>query len=518
MSTIGENRDGLARRSLLVALAGGALATGAACRNMPAAAAQRGPRRASPATLIRGGFLYTADATNRVVPQSWVLVEGARIAAIGDQSTEPPVADRVIDATGKMILPGFVNPHWHESFVEGPDSFKPDDSDLVSTSFSQGADIEGLGRYFRSLANVEDRLDPEDALVIARYSLWTQLRGGTTLIGDTGSLNSADAMAQAALDLGMRINVGRWASDIVIPNEGFGFVREFAWQDVAEDWEKIIARWAAEPTGLVRVMPSVLVSFTSSDEQLLALKSLVDRHGVNYAAHLGAVPNEADANRRAFGKTAVERFDDVGLLGDRLLAVHTNRLTESEFDRLVKTRTNICFSPANYGLLGERSMSETRMAARFIRAGVSVSTSTDGNVSFAGGMPEAMRAMHLMVNESMGDNTACTPTTALACGTRHGAAGLGRGSELGSIEVGKLADLVMINIDEWRYRLVSHPLSVFLVAGCGNDIETVMVGGCIVVEGGRSVLLDEEKLFRDYARVIHRAHEQVFGATSAPIR
>jgi len=304
----------------------------------------------------------------------------------------------------------------------------------------------------------------------------------------------------------------------VLPNTGNKFERGYSWEAIAEDWEDIQGRWGNNKNRLVKAWPSVLVSFTSSDEQLRALKLFSDKYALNYAAHLGAVSNETDANRRFFGKSAVERFDAAGLLGPKLLAVHTNRISEGEFDRLVKTRTNICYSPANYGLLGERSMSETRMPARFLRAGLAVSASTDGTVSYSGGVPEAMRAMHLMVNESMGDNTACTPTTALATGTRHGATGLGWGEVTGSIETGKQADLVMIDIDEWRYRLVSHPLSVFLVAGCGNDVDTVMIGGRIVVEKGRSTLLDEERLYLDYASVVHRAHEKVFGAASAPIR
>ena len=512
--------NGVGRRGFLTAVAaGGTMAATSVIAKSKKAGAPKRPSVVNPASiLIQGGFLYTADTQNTVLPESWIYIKNDKIAGIGDASEQPPAAEQVIDASGKMVLPGFVNPHWHESFVEGPDSFKPNDADLVATEFSGGANIEELGKYLLSLTGVEDQLSSDDALIIARYSLWTQLRGGTTLIGDTGSLNSADAMAQAAIDLGMRINVGRWGSDIMLPNEGKKFERGFSWQDIAEDWENIQSKWGGDKSGFVKVWPSVLVSFTSSDEQLRALKAFTDKYDLNYAAHLGAVENETAANLRFFGKTAVDRFDAIGLLGPKLLAVHTNRVNEAEFSRLVETQTNICYSPANYGLLGERSMSETRMPTRFLRAGLAVSASTDGTVSYSGGMPEAMRAMHLMMNESMGDNTACTPTTALATGTRHGAKGLGWGDETGSIEIGKQADLVMINIDEWRYRLVSHPLSVFLVAGCGNDVDTVMVAGRTIVDKGSSTMLDEDRLYQDYARVIHRAHEKAFGATSAPIR
>lgn len=505
----------LDRRQILTGLA--AAPALSACAGGPMSGQSAINSSAPTTTLIRGGFLYAADAANTVIPESWVLVRNGKIDAIGDSSTAPPPADRVIDATGKMLLPGFVNPHWHESFVEGPDSFSPDDSDLVSTSFSGESNIEGLGRYFSTLVDAEDQMSPEDALIIARYSMWTQLRGGTTMIGDTGSLNSASAMGQAAIDLGMKANVGRWASDIVIPNQGDKAERTHDWRPIAEDWLSIHDEWRNDSTGLVRFMPSVLVSFTSSDEQLAALRGLLDRHDLPYAAHLGALPGEDAANLRIFGKTAIQRFDAHGLLTNRLLAIHTNQIGEADYDKVRQADVRICYSPANYGLLGERSISGTRLAARFLADGAVVSTSTDGNVSFAGGMPEAMRAMHLMVNESMGDNTACTPTMALATGTSAGAIGLGR-PETGALVPGKAADIVLVNIDEWRYRLVSHPLSVFLVAGSSADIDTVMVDGNVLIEDGKGVSIDEARLYEDYRRVVYRAHNEVFGDNSAPIR
>lgn len=510
-----RERASVNRREVLGGI--GALATGGsvgldaspsgAARTIAAAGTSRPPAR----RLIRGGFLYAADSRNTVIPNSWVLIEGDTIGAIGVAGVDEPKSDVVLNAAGKMILPGFVNPHWHESFVEGPDAAKPDDSDLARTPFALGGDIEALGAYFGKIADVGEKLDPEEALSIARWSLWTQLRSGTTAIGDIGSLNSTDAMAQAALDLGMRIRVSRWGSDIMVPKGAKTFRRIADTDRQTADWEALLSKWNDHPSGLIGGMPTVLAAFGSSDEQLVGLREVAAKYRVPYAAHLAPLRNEAAALQAVFGRSSIGRFDELGLLTDRLLAVHTAHATEDEYRKMVGCGMKVCHSPANYGLLGEATVSQTKLIGRMLKDGVAVSCSTDGNVSYTGGMPEAMRATHLMHNEANGDNTFCPPTLVLATGTRHGALGLGWADRIGSVEAGKQADLVLIGIDDWRYRLISHPLSVFLIAGGSQDVDTVMVAGRILIESGRSATLDERDMFDAYAAAVRTAHRRIFG-------
>lgn len=509
-----KDASSLNRRQLLIALgavatAGTAGCTGQQSSDVKVTAPAAAP--ASPRRLIRGGFLYTADPRNTVIPNSWVLVEGDTIRGIGTVGVDEPASDVVLNASGKMLLPGFINAHWHESFVEGPDTAKPDDSDLARTPFSLGGDIEALGSYFGKIADVGEKFEPHEALAIARWSLWTQLRSGTTAIGDIGSLNSTDAMAQAALDIGMRIRVSRWGSDIMLPKGEKKFRRIADTDEQAADWEALLSKWNDHPSGLIGGMPSVLAAFGSSDEQLIALREVAAKYRVPYAAHLAPLENEAAAMQAVFGLSAIGRFDKLGLLTDSLLAVHTSHATEDEYLRLVASGMKVCHSPANYGLLGEATVSQTKLIGRMLKDGVVVSCSTDGNISYTGGMPEAMRATYLMHNEANADNTFVTPTLALATGTRHGAIGLGWGDRIGSVEVGKQADLVLVGIDDWRYRLITHPLSVFLVAGGSKDVDTVMVAGKIVIESGRSLTLDEQVMFEAYAAAVRSARRRIFG-------
>ena len=458
--------------------------------------------------LIKNGFLYTANPEKPVIENAWVLVDGQRIAAVGDMGVEEPVTDQVIDAKGKMILPGLVNPHWHDSFV-APTDEQPDDSHVTISPYSQGGNIEALGSMFGFISGVGKRLTQDEAVAIARWSLWTQLRSGTTALGDVGSANTADGLGAAALDLGIRLRVSRWGSDIMIPNGANEYKKIADTQEQKDDWQALLETWHNHSSGLVGGMPSVMGAFGSSDEQLAALADVASQYGCPYATHLAPLKNEREAVTRVFGRSPIERFDDFGLLSEKLLAVHTAYANEQEYQRLKETKVNICHSPAHYGMLGEKTLSETRQIARFLKEGVPVSTSTDGDITYIGGMPEALRATHLGHNEANNCVTTCPPTLALLTGTLHGARALDWLDSIGSIEPGKQADLVLVNVDDWRYELGNHPLRTFLVAGGSQDVDTVIIAGEVLVKDGRSTRFDEAELVKDYHAAVASARSRI---------
>ncbi|MDZ7925138.1 MAG: amidohydrolase family protein [Marinagarivorans sp.] len=452
--------------------------------------------------LIQGAFIYTANPQQPFIQNGWLWLRDSQIAGMGECGIHPePAVKTIINGRGRLLVPGFVNPHWHESFA-APNDERADDSHVAPTAYARGGDIAALGALFGFISGVGKRMTLGEAQAIARWSLWTQLRSGTTAIGDMGSANTADGLALAAIDLGMRIRVSRWGSDIMIPYGASDFKRIANTQEQADDWLALLERWHNHRSGLVGGMPSVMGAFGSSNEQLAALADVVSRFDTPYATHLAPLKNERDAVQRVFGRSPIERFDDHGLLTPRLLAVHTAYASEPEYQRLLATGVHLCHAPAHYGMLGEATLSETKQLARFMRDGASVSTSTDGDITFIGGMPEALRATHLCHNEANNCTTTCPPTAALITGTFNGAKALGWGDKIGTLAVGKQADVVLINIDDYRYRLGNHPLRTFLVAGSSKDVDTVIVAGQIVVQNGKSTRFEEGELFKDFEAAV----------------
>ncbi|GAA3412590.1 amidohydrolase family protein [Streptosporangium vulgare] len=239
-----------------------------------------------------------------------------------------------------------------------------------------------------------------------------------------------------------------------------------------------------------------------TDELGAGFAELVARYDVPFATHVGALRNEAEVTRGYYGTTPVRRFAELGLLSSRFMAVHCAFADDEEREMLVAANAHISHSPAKYGPAGESSLTETRAIPEFRRAGLDVSLSTDGAALPIGGMAEAMRVTWQIYNEMYADPTEVLPTDALAMATRLPARGLDWAGEIGSIEAGKQADLLLIPADDWRYLLNPRPLESFLALGGSTDVDTVIVAGRTLVEGGRATGLDEDELEADYIEAL----------------
>ncbi|MGH8240092.1 MAG: amidohydrolase family protein, partial [Steroidobacteraceae bacterium] len=168
-------------------------------------------------------------------------------------------------------------------------------------------------------------------------------------------------------------------------------------------------------------------------------------------------------------------------------------------------------TPAKYGTAGESTVSETRQLAKFAHGGGSLSVSTDGaRAQECGSTIQAMRFGYMMNNEAHADETTFTPTAALAMATIAGARSAGRASEIGSLEVGKKADLVVIRCDDWRYTAVRKPLTQFMSNGGHADVARVFVDGRLLVTDGEVLGVDEEQARHAFLEASRSVLERVF--------
>ncbi|GAB1689868.1 amidohydrolase family protein [Krasilnikovia sp. M28-CT-15] len=461
--------------------------------------------------LIRGGYLYPADAAASVIPDGAVLARDGRIVAAGPTAEVAallPPGQRVhtVDASGAMILPGFVNPHWHDLFAlrfpfKGALRPAADRGD-VAAFMALGGDMPQISMMFDSFTDQIDRLTPGEAVAIARYSMWTQLRSGVTTLGDVGSYNRPEALVAAARELGMRAVVSTWAADAVCAPGQSRFRRTRDTDAVLQRIEALLSATATDPDGLVRARPSAVYCTNMTDELGAGLRDLMDGYGVPFATHVAALRNEAEAMRTYYGATGIRRFADLGLLSPRFMAVHCGFADADERKLLIDAGAHINHSPAKYGPVGESTLTETRVIPELRRAGLDVSLSTDGAALPVGGMAEAMRVTWQSYTEMYADPTEVLPTDALAMATSVAARGLDWADQVGSLEPGKRADVVLVRADDWRYLLNPRPLEGFLTLGGSADVDTVVVGGEVLVAGGRATRLDEAALQADYLRAV----------------
>jgi cytosine/adenosine deaminase-related metal-dependent hydrolase len=470
--------------------------------------------------------VYTADGDDRVHPHGSVLVVDGTVTAVGPEAEvdalvtgmAPEVRSRLqtLDARGMMVLPGLVNAHWHDMFaMRGAfrGALRPHDDRHDAPGFlARGGDMPLISSLFDRFCGLIDELTPAEAEAIARYSLWTQLVCGTTTLGDVGSLNRPEALATAARDLGIRCAVSTWAGDLVC-DPGQGAPRRTRDADaLLAELEDVFRACSADPTGLTRARPSAVYITNMSDELGAGLAGIVARHDSTFATHVGAQQKESEFVQEYFGLSPIRRLDKMGLLDDRLMAVHCAYADDGERQLLVDRGVHINHSPAKYGPSGEATLSHSRLITELLLAGVDVSLSTDGTTFPVGGMPENMRAAWQMHNEMQADQTALPPTRVLTMATRVAARGLRWDDQVGSLEVGKQGDAVLVPVDDWRYLLNSRPMEAFLMLGGSSDIHTAVVGGQVVLREGRSTRYDAAELKSEYLKALRSFTARIPGA------
>ncbi|MFB7620373.1 amidohydrolase family protein, partial [Kitasatospora sp. NPDC056181] len=475
--------------------------------------------------IIRGGHLHTADTAHRIHPTGSVLITDDTITAIGpadhvDRATTTLTPRQraglhTIDATGMLVMPGFVNNHWHDLFAlrlpfKGALRTPHDHADEPGF-MALGGDIAKISAGFEGFRRLTDALTPDEAHAIARYSLWTQLRSGTTTLGDVGSVNHPEALARATLDLGIRATLTAWVGDIHCPP---GSTTPQPTRDTDTELtrvEQILQRCATDPTGRLRAWPTAPYTTNMSDELGRGLAHLATRYDVPFATHVAALRHEARTVRTHFHTTPVRRLARLGLLNDRLLAVHCAFADPGEQRMLLEAGARITHSPAKYGPTGESTLTETGLIPELRRRGLEVSLSTDGGVFPVAGMPEQMRAAWQMYNELAADHTALPAGEALAMATRTAARALAWDDHIGTLEPGKQADLVLVPADDWRHLLNPRPLEAYLTLGGSPDVHTVLVAGRVLLDHGRTPHLDETALTDAYLHALRSFSARALG-------
>ncbi|MGY6026532.1 amidohydrolase family protein [Streptomyces spinosirectus] len=467
-------------------------------------------------SLITGGTVYTADAQESVHERGAVLIVEDKVAAVGPAAQVEQAAAalpaavrsqlRTVDASRMMVLPGFVNAHWHEMFAMGftmrgalrPASDRGDQAAFMAG----GGDMHQISATFDRFDPLIEAMTPDEAQAIAEYSMWIQLRGGVTTLGDMGSLNRPVSMVAAARRLGLRFSASTWASDAVCPPDRSRPLRTRDTDTVLTGFESLMGVVASDTTGRIRCRPNISYVTNMTDELARGMADLVTRHDLPFATHVGALRNEVETMRTYYGETGLRRLEEAGLVDERLMAGHAAFLDEHEQKLMLSARAHISHSPGKYGPSGESSLTETAVVPALRRAGLDVSLSTDAAALPGAGMAETMRAAWQMYNEMSADPTDVLPTDALAMSTRIAAKGLHWDDCVGSLEPGKQADLLLVRTDDWRYLLNSRPLESFLWLAGSADVDTVVVGGRTLVAGGRGVEVDEAALRDRYLEAL----------------
>jgi putative selenium metabolism protein SsnA len=427
--------------------------------------------------LVKGGIMVTMDRDRRILSGHSVVIQDGRFRAIGktDDITRDWKADEVIDASGGIVMPGLICSHTH-----------------LYGMLLRGAklDIAPPSDFTQILQRiwwpVDESLTSDDAYASALVGCLEFLKTGTTTFADTYSgPNSIEGVlnkiANAVEEVGTRGLLAFEATERHSREEGERGVQE----------NLRFARKARQERGS-RVMPlfSLHASFTVTDELIQSVRRLASELAVPVTIHTSEGLGDLQHNIVRYGKRTVERLKDVGLLRPDVVLAHCVHVNDAELDIVAASGAKVAHNPMS-NMLNAVGVAPVRS---MLKRGITVGLGNDGYI-FDGF--ENMRAAYLVHRVVSRDPNAIDAYTVLEMATIRGAGLYGFDKELGSIESGKRADLIVIKPD-----ILPTPLSSDSVVGHlintvdGDDVKTAIVDGRVVMRDRQVLTADENEAQR----------------------
>ncbi len=436
--------------------------------------------------LIEHGTVVTVDGERRILRDGSVLIEGRDILEVGPardvRPARPP--DRVIDAREMVVLPGFVDTHVH-----------------LSEHLNRGLLLDDIpvDRYLPDwLVPLYSVMTAEDEQHAALLACIEMIRTGTTTFCEAGTLFDVGAVASAVERIGMRAVLGRWTWD---QEGGPGRMRQTT-REALDANEDMLASIAGRAGGRVRAWPLLLGFGTCSEALIQGAKRLADRHGVGWGMmHFASHPS-----RKTADAMPLARLDALGVLAPNAKLSHMVYLDDADIALLARRGVKVSHCPTA-GLKHTKGLAAHARVPEMLAAGVSVSLGGDsGNGSNHFDMLRMMYLAATIYKDSRLDVSVMPPETVLEMATLRGAEGLLLEREIGSLERGKRADIVLYdrNAPEWRPLL--NPLNNLVYAATGASVKTVIIDGRVVLDEGRLTTIDERAV---YERVEALALDQV---------
>lgn len=414
-----------------------------------------------------------------------VLVEGDSIADVVSLDGVPEGAE-LVDWGDVAIVPGTVNAHGHafQNLLKGWADDRPFDSwrDDVLYPFSES-------------------LRGDDVYAGALFAFTEALRAGVTTTVDffylhDGGNDNAEQVIRAARDAGIRLVLARALYDLDAPTKAPARYREQT-ADALDRCRSLAAAYARDP--LVSVQPAPHSLHAASPETVAAALELAAELDVPCHLHLAEARYERDQVLARYGATPVRLLAREGLLGPRLVTVHTVWADDEELDLLAGSGAAVVHCPGANAFLGDGIARLPEMLARSLR----VALGPDGGcANNRQSVFEEMRQATLMAKARLTDGSAVTAETAFELGTAGGADVLGL--PVGSIAVGRRADLVALDLADPSLWPVQTLRKQIVSSMQQTAVEKVMVGGRLVVDGGRPLTVDEAALRRDVDAISER--------------
>ena len=433
--------------------------------------------------LLRNGTVITLDPKRRIIKDGAVLINDNRIAQVGKASSlQTEKADIEINAENKIIMPGLIDAHCHH--VQMLARGLADDVDLIAWCYDR-------------IYPYEVALDDETTYLSALLCCIEMIRTGTTCVADPGGYRM-DNVGRALADSGMRgiiawAGMDQWSKDRPLPD---GLPGKLSTEETVKVEEKLVKDWHGAEGGRIRASYAIRVEPNVSDELYRRLTKLSQRDGVLLQMHAAVNKDQVDWVKKRTGHGTIEHMNSLDILGPQWCLIHMAVLTEDELGMLRDNDVKVMHIPGAtlHGAYGSASVGKF---PEMMDRGITVSLGCDS--SAANNSLDMFRAMYQAATihkEVRIVPDLVSPEKALEMATIDAAKALMWDKEIGSLEEGKKADLIVVDTKRSNWAPL-HDFSLvpsLVYSGEGADVETVIINGQIVMENRKIKTLNVDDI------------------------
>lgn len=418
--------------------------------------------------LVHASWVVTCDSTQSIRQDHAIAVAKGRIVAIlpSDSARAAYAAEQELNLTGHALMPGLVNAHGHAAMT----LLRGAADDLPLHSWLQDYIWPLEGRW----------VDDDFVYQGTRLAIAEMLLSGTTCFADMYFF--PNAAARAAIDCGIRAQLACPVIDFPT-----------AWASHADEYiSKATAlhdQFRGHP--LISIAFGAHAPYTVSDAPLVKIATFAEELDIPIHMHVHETAQELADAVEASGKRPLQRLTELGLISPRMLCVHATQLNDEERALLSANGTSVVHCPESNLKLASGFCE----VAKLLEAGVNVALGTDGAASNNDlDMFSEMRTAALLAKAVAGDASALPAALALQMATLHGARALGLEDDIGSLETGKCADLIAINLQDMNMLPLYNPASQLVYSTNSRQVSHVWVAGQLLVDNGQLARLDVQAL------------------------
>ena len=443
----------------------------------------RGQARTPVTLVITGGTVVTEDATRRVIPNGAIAINHDVIVGIGtaDEIIGKFDGAETIDARGQVVLPGLINTHTHAAMV----LFRGLGNDLAL--------MDWLNQYI--FPAEKKNVSPDFVRVGTRLAALEMIESGTTTFTDMYYFEGD--VADATHESGLRAVLGESVikfpvADAATPAEGLARAEAF------------IQQWKADPLVTPAVAPHA--PYTLEPETLKAVRALANKYDVPMLIHLSETQDEQKQIDARFHMTPTALMESLGVWTGKSVAAHSVWIDEKDMDILSKRGVGLSHNPESNMKLASGTAQVIKWLAHKIHVGVGTDGAASNNDM---DMFEAMRQTAFLQKLATMDPRAMPASQALDLATRGGAEVLGMSQKIGSLEVGKQADVITVTMDGARQTPMYDAVSQLVYVSRGDDVRNTVVAGKVLMKDRQVTTLRRADVLRDARAMAERVRSTI---------